>query len=74
MSASFIISLMTGQLSAMRHGYSGDMRIIETYFVFVNGQMEEKNRNFTPQKSSYNEIFEELFSVMIARCLSLSSS
>lgn len=65
---------MTGQLSARRHGYSGDMRMIETYFVFVNGQMEEKNRNFTPQKSSYNEIFEELFSAMIAQCLSLSSS
>ena len=60
---------MTGQLSARHHGYSGDRRMTEKYFVFVNAPVKEKN--LTPQKSSYNEILKELCSVMPAQGLSL---
>lgn len=70
-SLSFIVSLTTGQLSARHHGYSGDRRMTEKYFVFVNAPGKEKDRNLTPQRSSYDEILKEFFRVVPAQCLSL---
>ena len=62
---------MTGQLSATHHGYSGDRRMTETYFVFIDAPVKEKNRNLMSQKSSYNEILKGLFSVLPTQCLSV---
>lgn len=63
---------MTGQLSAMHHGYSGDRRMTETYFVFVDAPVKEKNRNLTSQKSSYNEILKGLTLQCPANTMSVS--